>query len=498
MKHTVENCTCPQVALEETENEKLCMLLRNGQIPIITFASNNNDLEQGSSVRVMPSKPTSDSDVVPYVAISHVWADGLGNPRQNSLPHCQMTRLQNLVNTHAQPGQALVGFWIDTLCVPVTQPLRNKAITLMRETYEEADAVLVLDSLLLATSINEGFIMCMLKTMCCKWLRRLWTYQEGGLSKKLHFQLRDGSFEYSSLIEGYLQVIDDWFFAAPKRLEGSSARRELLRGTSGTKMPLHDPLFRVFGELWVQLYAPKSVAEDHFLFMLVCRSLIYRTTSKAADEGICLSTLLRQSPADVIKLDPEARVRHVIISLEAVPSDILFIRQQRYQEDGSRWIPRTLLGSDSAWLQGVSTPGWGPKAYHTSEGLRVKYSGYLLEIPENPFLTKDVMVFYVRRWWWRRHYICGASFFPGCSRTWSSFKSCKIGLILLQPSDFTTNYGSHGVLVTFKREERNTLFVRFEEDVGVAPVEYSSDTMEGDTSPIFAKMLPSTQEWCVG
>jgi len=63
--------------------------------------------------------------------------------------------------------------------VSVTQPLRNKAITLMRETIEEADAVLVLDSLLLATSINEGFIICVLKTICCKSLRRLWTYQEG-------------------------------------------------------------------------------------------------------------------------------------------------------------------------------------------------------------------------------------------------------------------------------------------------------------------------------
>jgi len=76
-------------------------------------------------------------------------------------------------------AKAPVGFRIDTLCVSVTQPLRNKAITLMRETIEEADAVLVLDSLLLATSINEGFIICMLKTICCKSLRRLWTYQEG-------------------------------------------------------------------------------------------------------------------------------------------------------------------------------------------------------------------------------------------------------------------------------------------------------------------------------
>jgi hypothetical protein len=94
-------------------------------------------------------------------------------------------------------------------------------------------------------------------------------------------------------------MIDDWFFAAPKRLEGSSARRELQGGTSGTKLPLHDSLFRVCAELQAQLYAPKALFEDNFLFMVVCRSLIYRSTSKAAD--VCLSTLLGQSPADVTK-----------------------------------------------------------------------------------------------------------------------------------------------------------------------------------------------------
>ncbi|KAF5699216.1 het domain-containing protein [Fusarium mundagurra] len=29
-----------------------------------------------------------------FVAISHVWADGLGNPRQNALPRCQLERIQ--------------------------------------------------------------------------------------------------------------------------------------------------------------------------------------------------------------------------------------------------------------------------------------------------------------------------------------------------------------------------------------------------------------------
>ncbi len=33
------------------------------------------------------------------VAISHVWADGLGNNQANKLPICQLERLQGLVNS---------------------------------------------------------------------------------------------------------------------------------------------------------------------------------------------------------------------------------------------------------------------------------------------------------------------------------------------------------------------------------------------------------------
>ena len=30
------------------------------------------------------------------VAISHVWYDGLGNPNDNTMPHCQIPQLQEL------------------------------------------------------------------------------------------------------------------------------------------------------------------------------------------------------------------------------------------------------------------------------------------------------------------------------------------------------------------------------------------------------------------
>ena len=61
----------------------------------------------------------ADSADVCYVALSHIWADGLGNPFKNSLPLCQLNRLQNAVKNlqnHSEPNIRGCSFWVDTLC----------------------------------------------------------------------------------------------------------------------------------------------------------------------------------------------------------------------------------------------------------------------------------------------------------------------------------------------------------------------------------------------
>jgi len=52
------------------------------------------------------------------VAISHVWADRLGNNRANKLPRCQLERLQGLANSLYKNDYHPVPFWIDTLMIP--------------------------------------------------------------------------------------------------------------------------------------------------------------------------------------------------------------------------------------------------------------------------------------------------------------------------------------------------------------------------------------------
>ena len=96
----------------------------------------------------------------PYVAISHVWAAGLGNASNNSLPVCQLRVLQELVDNLT--GVKSQPFWIDTLGVQVSSSkesndstlqewsrmsleLRGISLKLMVGVYQLADSVLVLD-----------------------------------------------------------------------------------------------------------------------------------------------------------------------------------------------------------------------------------------------------------------------------------------------------------------------------------------------------------------
>lgn len=84
-----------------------------------------------------------------YVAISHVWSDGLENPNANALLTCQVKQIFRLVNNLYCTSRESIAFCIDTLCCPVElSSARARAIILMRETYQSANKVLVLDSYL--------------------------------------------------------------------------------------------------------------------------------------------------------------------------------------------------------------------------------------------------------------------------------------------------------------------------------------------------------------
>ncbi|OCK73243.1 hypothetical protein K432DRAFT_9004 [Lepidopterella palustris CBS 459.81] len=81
-RHIAPNCDCSFVPAPVDDMTKI---LERGEIPLLSWAKGNSGQFELSYVEATPGKR--------YIAISHLWADGLGNTHANQLPHCQMEKL---------------------------------------------------------------------------------------------------------------------------------------------------------------------------------------------------------------------------------------------------------------------------------------------------------------------------------------------------------------------------------------------------------------------
>jgi hypothetical protein len=79
-KHAAEPCSCLD-AVTEHDMQQVNQLVRERKTPTITVSEKAGTLDL--DILVQSSSPQS-----PFVAISHVWSDGLGNKLRNSLPRC--------------------------------------------------------------------------------------------------------------------------------------------------------------------------------------------------------------------------------------------------------------------------------------------------------------------------------------------------------------------------------------------------------------------------
>ena len=85
-------------------------ILGNGHIPLIMPICSDDKRPRFKLVEAGQNSR--------YVAISHVWSDGLGNLRDNSLPRCQLFRLSHLVSRLLVERCSIDLFWLDTICIP--------------------------------------------------------------------------------------------------------------------------------------------------------------------------------------------------------------------------------------------------------------------------------------------------------------------------------------------------------------------------------------------
>ncbi|KAL4903027.1 hypothetical protein BDW74DRAFT_55972 [Aspergillus multicolor] len=149
--HATINCKCGHVVQQGIEC-RVNEILKSGGIPACVLITSNGS-GQCSSFDV---KVVDTSSIPTYVAIPHVWSDGMGNTKGNTLPLCLWEYLQNRAQRLYPQHPGPVPFWIDTICVPRERTMRDKAIRGLMRVYQAAEKVLVIDKsiqcLSLATS----------------------------------------------------------------------------------------------------------------------------------------------------------------------------------------------------------------------------------------------------------------------------------------------------------------------------------------------------------
>ncbi|KAI7354298.1 hypothetical protein KC354_g11200 [Hortaea werneckii] len=191
----IHRCADGSCDILEVDVEAMKTTFDDGTFGLLEFSTTDTD---ELYIRVVPYQPNNDDTETdtPYVALSHVWAEGLGNPVANALPRCQLDHVHNSVEQLRQElglQQKKLLVWLDTLCCTVSSPKhRNMCLQQMQQIYRDATAVLVLGAQLAHFSASEvDSVEISARLLFSTWMRRLWTLQEGSLARRLWVQLAD-------------------------------------------------------------------------------------------------------------------------------------------------------------------------------------------------------------------------------------------------------------------------------------------------------------------
>ncbi len=303
-RHTTPGCTCGFLAAPMDDVRRL---LEKGEVPVVV-------LEGG----VLVVRSASEG---PYVAVSHVWADGLGSTTEEGLPRCQVERLAKLAGKLVQGG----ALWQDGLCVPGDRPLRRRAIGLMAATYAYAEKVLVIDAGIqsqcsLASSREEY----LLRIATSGWMQRIWTLQEGILARELFFEVADG-------------LIDCTCF------DGASYY------AAGSMIPLLQYCHKDDSAL---TYQPRSLASKPVRCDVndLIALLRYRTTSHPEDETLAVAGLLGVDAGMLVKVEgQQERMKALLMRVGRLPRQLAVFGWlcDRLSIPNFTWAPLSL--SDVLW-----------------------------------------------------------------------------------------------------------------------------------------------------
>ena len=365
----------------------------------------------------------------------------MGNPFDNSLPYCQLEKIQRLVDdlcvNHLPsklPAEG-AGFWMDTICCMVgnddaSRHYKGESIKSMRVIYREATAVLIIDPWLMSVSSTASVAELCYRVYAAGWSRRLWTHQEGFLGKDVYYQFKDKPLnmdEIDTLARQYQHGLATTGYAMKFPYEASG------------KTSLYYKGIKQFLD---------SIEEGHFgadsrwlIYQQLAKSLSYRSTTNIDDEMLCVASVagldvgvyskieidkkgnpIRKTKegqildsAGNVMLGPdgqplkkgdktfpskdshrtaEARMGKFIAEIGRFRQGIIFHNYRRLEIPGYRWAPMTLLGHRSSGLGADLDSTESSKIEdYSSLPLNDKYveiEPFGIRVPLNKYMTKKI------------------------------------------------------------------------------------------------------------
>ena len=244
----------------------------------------------------------------------------------------------------------------------------------MRDIYQRADKVLVLDKslqLVVASqsrSTLSGILELNLRIYLSNWMTRLWTLQEGFLPKTLLFVFADEVVEFFSLSKLKLPIAQGDI--------GAQCRNWVDIG----------PVHRAIKDS--STYA--DTIEFPLSLTLLSHSVAKRSTTVATDEPLCLATIAGVNLDKILEYIPEERMKGFWSLLGKYSRSLIFWQGPRLVDPGYRWAPASLVGDPSQTLKtdhlAMGThEGLAAASLVTSlsgSGLHIRYPGVFLGIPK--------------------------------------------------------------------------------------------------------------------
>ena len=460
-RHVSDSCRCEFLSVDE---DLLADCLKKGRLPLLR-------IKEGTNLERMSIEVVASTDSTSYVALSHVWADGLGNPSATALPRCQLSRLKGLINNldpvaldrpEDAPEMLL---WCDTLCCPVvSKEAHSMALKQMYRTYDEATIVLVLDRSLISHRAGGMRVdEACLRIAASRWMTRLWTLQEGALPAKkqrLWFQFTKTALPSQTLYDHLYKV-----------MKTDIQRRGVVDSVMGR--------FHTF----MTLFLDQNSEDQGAQMKDIMQGLVYRSVTVPSDEPLIIATLLALDLSQILASDPAERMntlwRIIGTSPSGIDKHILFHMGPKLHERGLRWAPQSLLFVDShfAILKPDKHENRGFLATNCNAmGLVVELAGFRISFakpakglpkhlagfdskPRNHddrhrLLLRD----FQGRWYILNHRLCTVDHVPALEEIYAIISELSSPWILYRGSSSSVpenTKGYHGLLVDEGKEQQS-------------------------------------------